>query len=179
MAGQELPTTSLMLRWGLLLGANRFASSLISQLTAFMTCLLSLYVCVSHSGTYLMNLPRVKYFPSSWDRKAVSPRSGLSAISCVTHNCAQQMFSLSLSVSSHGSVNGDKIVYRDLGNYLLRKSWNKFKLFIGIWRSNHNLWICEEVLPDWRDQEPAHQSPSGSQRPGPGWEDSGELRSNA
>ena len=85
----------------------------------------------------------------------------------------------SLGVSSHGSVNGDKIVYRDLGNYLLRKSWIKFKLFIGIWRSNHNLWICEEVLPDWRDKEPAHQSPSGSQRQGPGWEDSGELRSNA
>ena len=49
-------------------------------------------VRASHLGTYLMNLPRVKYFPSSWDRKAVSPRSGFSAISCVTRNCAQQMF---------------------------------------------------------------------------------------
>ena len=50
------------------------------------------HILYMHLGKYLMNLHRVKYFPSSWDRKAVSPRSGFSAISCVTHNCAQQMF---------------------------------------------------------------------------------------
>ena len=72
-------------------------------------------------GTNPMNLPRVKYLSSSWDRKAVSPRSGFSAISCVTLNCAQEMFTrnktrciisqlrvLAVSVS----VTGDKIVIK-------------------------------------------------------------------
>lgn len=94
-----------------------WVSSLASQLTAFVTRLCA----ASLPGTNPMNLPRVKYLSSSWDRKAVSPRSGFSAISCVTLNCAQEIFTRNKTRCINSqlqlfavsvSVTGDKIVIR-------------------------------------------------------------------
>ena len=51
------------------------------------------YVCLSVSlGEISHESPSSKIFPFLLGRKAVSPRPRFSAISCVTHNCAQQMF---------------------------------------------------------------------------------------
>ena len=84
---------------------------------------------LSLPGTNPMNLPRVKYLSSSWDRKAVSPRSGFSAISCVTLNCAQEQYSrvtrLSVSTLSSDKFLSPSLVTRLLsesGNYHLRIS---------------------------------------------------------